>query len=200
MTELTTNAEQAITLLKPLCGEHKKVAKPFGCVRNEVRYIGATDGKLLVLIRSEIELPELPLSLGSVFAHYKQGKPVNFAALKAFAGKAQEVAPCPKCNGHGGRTHCCEDCSQWEGAREVYQQLRPGKVGPLWFNLNLLARAFEVIPAVKVIELSIAEHYGRTIDETPPLFAVAPDWWVILMPISPGSESNDIPTFNVSEF
>lgn len=88
--------------------------RPFSVLVGDMRWAAATNGKMLVAVQSEAELPALPPSTAAAIVDFLSVDPGpaihDLAALKAFA--AQGITPmpaeCPTCK--NARTVECDEC------------------------------------------------------------------------------------------
>jgi len=191
-------AKSLTEILTLFCNKKdRRIARPFGYERHGIKYAGATDGHVCVLIKSDEIFEPLSFDLSTIFKMYQPGKPVDFAALKKFAGKAKYPQTCRKCEGAGMCSHCEAECYPCDGAGVIYPDQRPGIIGPMWINRNLLARPLEIVRPVEIVDVTVGEKYGRTNKDTSPIYIVAPDWQIILMAITPGVTTQGVPVFEL---
>lgn len=131
-----------------------------------VEYTLATDGKVMILLKNTTnEFQPMPAEYCRRVLEYLQfpvrGQKMPLNDLKAWAGPAiwLQEQPCGGCGGSGfyckGGNDCeCEDEDSWhqdafkcedcEGSGKwKTMPLRLGRIGELYFNLNLIAAALE---------------------------------------------------------
>lgn len=131
-----------------------------------VEYTLATDGKVMIILKNTTnEFHPMTAAYCARVLEYLQfpvrGQKMPLEHLKAWAGPAVwlEEKPCGECDGSGfyckGGLECdCEDedtlhddpfkCEDCEGSGKwKTMPLRLGRIGDLYFNLNLLAAAIE---------------------------------------------------------
>lgn len=175
--------------LKPIClaedeeTRYPALYAPFFYVRDGVRYLCATDGRVAVFVASEIEAPPAPVDFDVIFAAY-QPSPlrVNTAKLFEYTGPPQYEwrCNCPDCY----EPHCPE--------------VRRGFINQVLCDLNLLARGISVVP-VEECEISLPAEYvekqekAKYATQMPPVFFRGSNWWISLMPMRLNADAEDYP-------
>lgn len=146
-----------------------------------VEYTLATDGKIMVILKNTTnEFQPMTAAYCARVLEYLQfpvrGQKMPLDQLKTWAGPAIwiEDQPCGECGGSGfyckGGNDCeCEDpddswhgkplkCEECEGSGKwKTMPLRLGRIGKLYFNLNLVAAAIETAEGGAIL-IEVDEH------------------------------------------
>jgi hypothetical protein len=146
--------------------------KPWQINFSGIEYTLASDGKAMIILKNTTN-EFLPLSAAycaRVLPHLQfpvGGQKMSIELLKRWAGPPiwSNSEPCDECKGSGisceGGYHCeddedfhetqqkCEDCSG--SGKVVAMPLRLGRVGKLYFNLNLVAGVLETATTEDVL-------------------------------------------------
>jgi hypothetical protein len=178
-----------------------------------VEYTLATDGKVMAIVRNTTnDFPPMTAEYCKRVLSYLQfpvrGEKMPLDRLKAWAGPAiwLEEQPCGECGGSGfyckaGNDCECEDdfhedalkCEDCEATgKQQSMPFRLGRIGKLYFNLNLVAAALETAEGGDIL-LEVDEHRAIVNGD---------GWRVWVMAMSQSfkpEKEQEVPTFAVSQ-